>query len=66
MDSLSIKENIMLPLILDEADAQESKKKCEEMAEKFAITDLLDKNHMNYQEEKTKNCDLPRINLQSD
>ena len=43
MDSLSIKENIMLPLILDEADIQESKKKCEEMAEKFAITDLLDK-----------------------
>ena len=43
MDSLSIKENIMLPLILDEADVQESKKKCEEMAEKFAITDLLDK-----------------------
>ena len=33
----------MLPLILDEADVQESKKKCEEMAEKFAITDLLDK-----------------------
>ena len=32
MDSLSIKENIMLPLILDEADVQESKKKCEEMA----------------------------------
>lgn len=29
MDSLSIKENIMLPLILDEADVQESKKKCE-------------------------------------
>lgn len=26
-----------------EADIQESKKKCEEMAEKFAITDLLDK-----------------------
>ena len=43
MDSLSIKENIMLPLILDEADVQESKKKCEEMAEKFAIADLLDK-----------------------
>ena len=43
MDSLSIKENIMLPLILDEADVQESKKKCEEMAEKFAITDLMDK-----------------------
>ena len=43
MDSLSIKENIMLPLILDEADIQESKKKCEEMAEKFAIADLLDK-----------------------
>ncbi len=41
MDSLSIKENIMLPLILDEADVQESKKKCEEMAEKFAITDYL-------------------------
>ena len=43
MDSLSIKENIMLPLILDEADVQESKKKYEEMAEKFAIADLLDK-----------------------
>ena len=41
--SISIKENIMLPLILDEADVQESKKKCEEMAEKFAIADLLDK-----------------------
>ena len=34
MDSLSIKENIMLPLILDEADVQESKKKCEEILEK--------------------------------
>lgn len=32
-----------IALILDEADVQESKKKCEEMAEKFAIADLLDK-----------------------
>ena len=32
MDSLSIKENIMLPLILDEADVQESKKKPYELS----------------------------------
>ena len=42
------------------------RKKCEEMAEKFAITDLLDKKPYELSGgEKQKNCDLPRINLQS-
>lgn len=66
MDSLSIKENIMLPLILDEADIQESKKKCEEMAEKFAITDLLDKKPYELSGgEKQRTAICRSINLQS-
>lgn len=66
MDSLSIKENIMLPLILDEADVQESKKKCEEMAEKFAIADLLDKKPYELSGgEKQRTAICRAINLQS-
>ena len=65
MDSLSIKENIMLPLILDEADIQESKKNVRKWLRSLQLRIYWIKNHMNYQEEKTKNCDLPRINLQS-
>lgn len=44
MDSLSVKENIMLPMILDKARPEEMKEKAKEYAELFGIDALLDKN----------------------
>ena len=43
MESLSVLENILLPLILNEDDIEESKKKAYEIAEKFQISHLLHK-----------------------
>ena len=43
MDSLSILENIMMPLIFNEDDIEESKNKAIEIAEKFQVTHLLHK-----------------------
>ena len=43
MDSLSVRENIMLPLILDEADYEKSLHTVSEIAEKFGLKALLDK-----------------------
>ena len=43
MDSLSIKDNILLPRILDEAEIEESKKICENLTKKFNINKLLKK-----------------------
>lgn len=43
MDSLTVGENIMLPLILDEADISESKQAVQTLAEQFEIVSLLDK-----------------------
>lgn len=44
MDSLSVRENIMLPMILDKADASVMKKRAEEYAGLFGISHLLEKN----------------------
>ena len=44
MDSLSVRENIMLPMILDKAKAQVCMEKAEKLAEQFKIQKLLDKN----------------------
>lgn len=44
MDSLSVRENIMLPMILDKADIKVSVEKAEELGEKFGISHLMDKN----------------------
>lgn len=44
MDSLSIRENIMLPMILDKAEADQCIGKAEQLAGQFGITHLLDKN----------------------
>lgn len=43
MDSLSVRENIMLPLILNENDTEESLKLVQKMAQRFQIAPLLDK-----------------------
>lgn len=43
MDSLSVLENIMMPLIFNEDDIAESKKKAMEIAEKFQVSHLLHK-----------------------
>ena len=43
MNSLSVRENIMLPLILDEADIDESKHAADVLAERFDIVPLLNK-----------------------
>lgn len=43
MDSLSVKENIMLPLILNEEDPHESARTAEKIADKFKIAKLLNK-----------------------
>lgn len=44
MDSLSVRENIMLPMILDKKDAETCKSAAEALAARFEITHLLDKN----------------------
>lgn len=44
MDSLSVRENIMLPMILDKAETKTCIENAEMFAEKFGITRLLDKN----------------------
>lgn len=43
MDSLSVLENIMMPLIFNEDDIEESKKKAMDIAEKFQISHLIHK-----------------------
>ena len=43
MDSLTVKENIMLPKILDKGAARECIAKAEELAEQFGIRGLLEK-----------------------
>lgn len=41
LDSLSVRDNILLPMILDKADSETMKKKAEELAERFGIEKLL-------------------------
>ncbi|BDF33820.1 ABC transporter ATP-binding protein [Lachnospiraceae bacterium] len=41
MDSLSVMDNIKLPMILDKADPEVMKKKVEKLSEQFGIADLL-------------------------
>ena len=43
MDSLSVKENIMLPMVLDKQDSNKCIKDAETYAERFGLTHLLDK-----------------------
>lgn len=43
MNSLSVLDNIMLPMILDKADSGVMKEKAEKLAEQFGITGLLHK-----------------------
>ena len=43
MDSLSVMDNIKLPMILDKADSEVMKKKVEKLTEQFGIADLLHK-----------------------
>lgn len=44
MDSLSVRENIMMPMLLDKMPAKKCRKASEEYAEIFGISHLLDKN----------------------
>ena len=44
MDSLSVKENIMLPMILDKAEAENCVNRGEQLAEQFGLGHLLAKN----------------------
>lgn len=43
LDSLTVKENIMLPLLLDEQDALKSENRAVKIARKFGIEELLEK-----------------------
>ncbi|MNZ54278.1 ABC transporter ATP-binding protein YxdL [compost metagenome] len=43
LDTLTVKENIMLPLTLDGTDLNEMKRRTDYMAEKLGITEILDK-----------------------
>lgn len=43
MDSLSVRENIMLPMILDKAETKKCLESAEKLASQFEITHLLDK-----------------------
>ena len=44
MDSLNVRENIMLPMVIDKANAKDCIQKAEEFAERFGLVHLLDKN----------------------
>ena len=44
MDSLSVKENIMLPMILDKKEAEKCTERADKLAEQFGISHLLNKN----------------------
>lgn len=44
MDSLNVRENIMLPMVIDKADAKDCIRKADEFAERFALSHLLEKN----------------------
>lgn len=44
MDSLSVKENIMLPMILDKRKVKSCLKKADRLAERFGLTHLMSKN----------------------
>ena len=44
MDSLNVRENIMLPMVIDKADAKDCIQKAEEFAERFGLSHLLEKN----------------------
>lgn len=44
MDSLSVRENIMLPMVLDKADTKSCMENAEKLARQFVISHLLDKN----------------------
>lgn len=46
MDSLTVRENMILPMILDKADSAEMKKRAEKYAEQFEISHLLEKKPM--------------------
>ena len=54
MDSLSVRENIMLPKILDHSPVEESITEAEKLADIMGVRALLDKKSLNYQEAKTK------------
>lgn len=43
MDSISVKENIMLPMILDKRTDEECIRNMQKLAERFGLTHLLDK-----------------------
>lgn len=44
MDSLSVKENIMLPVVLDKMDVEKCIEKTQKLAEQFELLHLLEKN----------------------
>ncbi len=54
MDSLSVRENIMLPKILDHSPVEESITEAEKLADIMGVRALLDKKSLNYQEAKNK------------
>lgn len=43
MDSLTVEENIMLPLTLNEEEAEKSRKVAKKVSSRFGIGKLLDK-----------------------
>lgn len=49
LDSLSIKENIILPLVLEKVKVREIEKKVEDIANLLNIKDILNKNPMKFQ-----------------
>lgn len=53
MDSISVEENIMLPMILGKKKSDEMKKVVRQYAERFEISHLLEKILMNSQAEKS-------------
>ena len=43
MDSLTVRENMILPMILDKADSKEMQRRAEKYAAQFELTHLLEK-----------------------
>ena len=65
MDSLSIKDNILLPRILDEAEIEETKKICENLTKKFNINKLLNKKPYELSGGEKQKLNLARVILEN-
>ena len=54
LPALTVEENMVLPLTLDEQPVSTMKQKVNKIAEQLDLTSILEKDHMKFQEDKRK------------